>query len=445
MPSNNSRRRHSKQPSTTSSKKSAPSVLSTTSLDSASNNAIVNKYSIFPSSLRPSKRPDAKKEETDAPELRHQTSKSINDPNRENVDVFAYMMEEGEEEEEQYENGAMEEKAAEQHAEAAQAGLSSSSSSAGLAEVSPKSPRYSDLEVRAIQDGVHRTWARASLHSDSGISVRSSSPDQDSPIMHHKLPTVFDESITEAITEVDCHQGYSGTYGLEILPDPVDPSSAFDHKHWPSMETNNNFGPEAYYASPPSRLSQAVHNDSSQMPDLCPMPVDQLMKQVSRPERPQARTSNSGYEFLASNIDSRDDALLKPIYRKFEMLNNRMLLYLQDEISEMEDQLRELDDAIANEQESSGLGPASRRTEAKLPSQLHWHRVDLLHRSFAKVEQYSKFPFSPTWTTSLLTLCAHRPSPHVLQQPNSYSLSRSTHFRRRLPRLASRTRPDRLL
>lgn len=394
MPQNSSRRRRSKQPSTASLKKSPPSVISTTSLDTASNNAIVNKYSIFPSSLRPSKRPDATKEETDAPELRHQTSKSINEPNRENVDVFAYMMEEGEEEEEeeeeQYESGAMEEKAAEQHAEAAQAGLSSSSSSAGLAEVSPKSPRYSDLEVRAIQDGVQRTWARASLHSDSGISVRSSSPDQDSPIMHHKLPTVFDESITEANTEADGHQEYSGTYGLEILPDPVDPCSTFDHKHWQSMETNNNFGPEAYYALPPSRVSQAAHNDSTQMPDLCPMPVDQLMQQVSRPERPQSRTSNSGYEFLASNIDSSDDALLKPIYRKFEMLNNRMLLYLQDEISEMEDQLRELDDAIANEQESSGLGPASRRTEAKLPSQLHWHRVDLLHRSFAKVEQYSK-------------------------------------------------------
>ena len=417
MPSHNSRRRHSKQPSTASSKKSAPSVISTTSLESASNNATVNKYSIFPSSLRPSKRPDAKKGETDTPELCHHMSKSINDPNRENVDVFAYMMEEGEEdeeEEEQYESGAMEEKAAEQHAEAAQAGLSSSSSSAGLAEVSPKSPRYSDLEVRAIQDGVPRIWARASLHSDSGISVRSSSPDQDSPIMQHKLPTVFDESLTEAITEVDGHQEYSGGYGLEISSDPVDPCSAFDHKHWPSMETNHNFGPEAYYASPPSRLSQAVHNDSSQMPDLCPMPVDQLMKQVLRPERPQGRrTSNSGYEFLASNIDSRDDALLRPIYRKFEMLNNRMLLYLQDEIAEMEDQLRELDDAIATEQESSGcLGPASRRAEAKLPSQLHWHRIDLLHRSFAKVEQYSKLAFSlPRKQTLRLTICASQTEP----------------------------------
>ena len=443
MPSNNSRRRHSKQPSTTSSKKSAPSVISTTSLDSASNNAAANKYSIFPSSLRPSKRPDAKKGETDTPELRHSRSKSINDPNRENVDVFAYMMEEGEEEEEeeeeeeQYESGAMEEKAAEQHAEAAQAGLSSSSSSAGLAEISPKSPRYSDLEVRAIQDGVQRTWARASLHSDSGISVRSSSPDQDSPIMQHKLPTVFDESLTEAITEIDGPHEYSGTYGLEISPDPVDPCSAFDHKHWPSMETNNNFGPEAYYAPPPSRLSQAVHSDSNQMPDLCPMPVDHLMKQVSRPERPQARTSNSGYEFLASNIDSRDDALLKPIYRKFEMLNNRMLLYLQDEIAEMEDQLRELDDAIANEQEPSGLGPASRRIEAKLPSQLHWHRVDLLHRSFAKVEQYSKLPSSLPQTTPYLSLCAHRPSPCLLQQPKSHSLSGPPNLHRRLPRLAN--------
>ena len=393
MPSSNSRRRHSKQPSTSSSKKVAPSVISTTSLEFASSNAIANKYSIFPSSLRPSKRPEAKKELLNTPAG---SVRNAYDSKQENVDVFAYMMEEGGEEEEgeeeeHYKSGAMEEKVAEHHAEAAQAGPLSSSSSARSAGLSPSSPRYSDLEVRAIQDDVQRTWTRASLHSDSGISVRSSSPDQDSPVMQHKLPTVFDE----AITEVDGHDHISRTYGLEISTDSIDPCSAFGHQHWPSLETNHNFRPEAYYASPTSRLTQTAHNGTGQVPDLCPIPVDQLMKQSSRPESSGARNGTSGYELLASNIDSRDDALLQPIYRKFEMLNNRMLLYLQDEISEMEDQLRELDHAIAHEEQITGVNAASRRAEAKLPSQLHWHRVDLLHRSFAKVEQYST-PFLPS-------------------------------------------------
>ena len=389
MPSNStSRRRHSKQPSTSSSKKTAPTVISTASHDSASSNTTVKGYSIFASSLRPSKRPGAKKEQVKRPELHHERSKSVNDSNKENVDVFAYMMEEGEDEDEEedeedeYSSGARDEKAAEAHAEAAQAELSSSSSSSGLADLPPMSPRYSDLEVRAI-DGVQRSWGRGSLHSDSGISVRSSSPDQNSPTMHHKLPTVFDEpNIENDAREND----YMGGYGPEISQDPVDPCSAFGHKHWPSLETNHNFGPEAYYAPAPPRLTHTTHNDGCRIPELCPIPADQLMK---RPEKRQAKTSKSGYEFLACNIDSRDDALLKPIYRKFEMLNNRMLLYLQDEISEMEDQLRDLDQAIAHEEQSNGAMPASRRAEAKLPSQLHWHRVDLLNRSFAKVEQYS--------------------------------------------------------
>ena len=381
MPSNRSTRgRHSKQPSSSSSKNTAPSVISTIPHGSASSAATVKQYSIFPSSLRPSKRPGAKKEQIERPELHHKRSKSVNDSNKENVDVFAYMMEEGDEDEEeaQYTSGARDEKAAEENAEAAQ-------SSAGRADLPPMSPRYSDLEVRAI-DSVQRSWARGSLHSDSGISVRSSSPDQDSPTMHHKLPTVFDEANVKADTQDNDDMG---SYGLEISPDPADPCSAFGHKHWPSLETNHNFGPEAYYAPGPHRLTQTPHNDTAQMPDLCPLPVEQIVKHASRSERLPAKRGKSGYEFLASNIDSRNDALLKPIYRKFEMLNNRMLLYLQDEIVEMEDQLRDLDEAIAQEEQSHGTKSASRRAEARLPSQMHWHRVDLLNRSFAKVEQYS--------------------------------------------------------
>lgn len=68
-----------------------------------------------------------------------------------------------------------------------------------------------------------------------------------------------------------------------------------------------------------------------------------------------------------------------------------MLLYLQDEIAQMEEELEELDAAISSEDaDLGGRGPASRRSEAKMPSQLQWHRMDLMGRTFAKVEQYSK-------------------------------------------------------
>ena len=440
MPSNStSRRRHSKQHSTSSSssRKPPPSVISTASLDSASSNTTVKGYSIFPSSLRPSKRPGAKNEQTERPGLHYERSKSVDDSCKENVDVFAYLMEEGgededEDEDDKYTSGAREEKAAEEHAVAAQAELSSSSSSSGLADRPPMSPRYSDLEVRAI-DSVQRSWGRGSLHSDSGISIRSSSPDQDSPTMHHKLPTVFDEPNTET----DAHDNHHmGGYGLEISEDSVDPCLAFGHENWPSLETSHMSSPEAYYTPAPPRLTQASHTA------LSPVPADQIVKHASHLERRPAKISKRGYDFLASNIDSRDDALLKPIYRKFEMLNNRMLLYLQDEIAEMEDQLRDLDQAIAHEEQSNGARSASRRMEARLPSQLHWHRVDLLNRSFAKVEQYSTWPLM-LFKNGIANGFTCRSCSYLLQQADSKPRTRLPRCCRRLSQLDHQKRSNR--
>ena len=386
MPSlNGTRRRHTKQ-SSSSKKSTSPSVISNVSGDSASSNATVTSRSIFHSSLRPSKRPGAKKVPVEELSLVHSRSKSLDDSNKENLDVFAFM----EHDEDEYNDDSTDEKAIEDtpHPE-----LSSSSSPSMSTDLPQKSPRYSDLEVRAIQDGVQRAWGRRSLHSDSGISVRSSSPDADSPVLQHKLPTVYDGPSKEN----DTHEGQLvGTYGLEISPDPsAHQRSAFGRKHWPSLESNGGQCPEAYYAPSPRTLARAGHSAGSQVPELYPRPTNQLVRGASNQEGAQPKAIKSGYEYLASNIDSRDDSFLKPIYRKFEMLNNRMLLYLQDEISEMEDQLQELDAAIAQEQQENGENPASRRAEAKLPSQLQWHRLELLGRSFAKVEQYSEPPNLP--------------------------------------------------
>ena len=307
--------------------------------------------------------------------------------NKENIDVFAFM----EREEDGNKGNAVEDKEHEDDRsedEELSSGESSNSSSARILAQPQRSPRYSDLEVRAIQDGVQRVWGRGSLHSDSGISVRSNSPDQGSPILQHKLPTVFDEPSTEQ----DMQNSYRmERYGFQLTPDPAaDRNSALGHKHWPSLETNHNQCPEACYAPSPPLLAQNAYDAGVELSEMSPRLPHQLIRGTSHQERPRPKASTSGYEFLASNIHSKDFALLKPIYRKFEMLNNRMLLCLQDEISEMEDQLKELDDAIAHEEQNSVRRPASRRAEAKLPSQLQWHRLDLVGRSFVKVEQYSK-------------------------------------------------------
>ena len=309
--------------------------------------------------------------------------------NKKNLDVFAFMEHEVEEDEDK--SDAVDEKEYEDdHSEETELSSdeSSDSSSARIMAQPQRSPRYSDLEVRTIQDGVQRAWGRGSLHSDSGISVRSSSSDQGSPILHHKLPTVFDEPGTEQ----DTHNPYRmERYGFQLTPNPpVDRNPAFGHVHCSSLEMNDNQCPEAYFAPSPVMLAQTTHDPGVELSEMSPRLPRRMHRGPSRQERPRPKASTSGYEFLASNIHSEDEAMLKPIYRKFEMLNNRMLLYLQDEISEMEAQLKELDEAIAHEEQNGEKGPASRRAEAKLPSQLQWHRLDLVGRSFAKVDQYSK-------------------------------------------------------
>ena len=389
MPSASTHRRRNSKQSSVSSKKPSQSVISSVSHESTSSSATARPYSIFPSSLRPSRRPGARKDTPERLTIEHRPAKEAEEPVRENVNVFAYMQKD---EDDISEDESEEEKveAAELHQAAFSATSSSASSlhqplpSPTRAGLPQRSPRYSDLEVRAIQHGIPNTWARASLHSDSGISdMRSSSPDAESPTLQHKLPTVYDVPSTE----VD--PSYEGSYGrIDASPNlREERDDVFSHKHWPSLEINQ--CPETCYAPSPPRLTQIPYNPSYVIPEPCAHST-QLIRNETSTHKSQLEAKKGGYNLLASNIDSNDPAFLKPIYRKFEMLNNRMLLYLQDEIAEMEDQLKELDDLIAHEVQSSGQRPASRRTEAKFPSQLQWHRMELLGRSFAKVEQYSE-------------------------------------------------------
>ena len=388
MPTNKeTRRRHSKKPSTSKKNAPPPSVISTVSSSSASSSATVTRSSIFPSSLRPSKRPDA----IPIPPERHAKSRSLDNSSKKNVNVFAFMEEEEDEDEDDNQDADKEANESDEHDEPMLP--SSASTSPRLIDGPQRSPRYSDLEVRAVQNGAQHIWGRESLHSDSGISdMRSNISDQDSPILQKKLPTLPDEPWAE-VDGQDAQYSYAGPYGIQDSPDlSGERSTAFRHKHWPSLETNHGQSPEPYYAQSPSRLTETAQNF---MPELYPRSNNQLVRGIPQELATQSPTCKTGYELLATKIDSRGDAVLRPIYRKFETLNNRMLLYLQDEICEMEEQLRELDDAIAYEGLNDVGKRASRRAEAKLPSQLQWHRTDLLGRCFAKVEQYSTFMKRP--------------------------------------------------
>lgn len=81
---------------------------------------------------------------------------------------------------------------------------------------------------------------------------------------------------------------------------------------------------------------------------------------------------------------------LKPIYRRFEALNHRLLLYLQDELSELEEQLHRLDTADTQTRRLQDcILPASRRAEHASGGELQWQKTDILGKIGFKLGQYN--------------------------------------------------------
>jgi len=114
--------------------------------------------------------------------------------------------------------------------------------------------------------------------------------------------------------------------------------------------------------------------------------------QQAAKQRPLPRAEKlpvTGYELLASQLSSHT---VKPMYRKFEALNHRLLLHLQDEISELEEQLHRLDNADTQTRRTAAhIIPASRRAAAAAGGELQWHKTDVLGRIGYKLAQYSMF------------------------------------------------------
>ncbi|KAG9660203.1 hypothetical protein KCU84_g15443, partial [Aureobasidium melanogenum] len=107
------------------------------------------------------------------------------------------------------------------------------------------------------------------------------------------------------------------------------------------------------------------------------------------------KTTLEGYELLAAKLTDGTIGA-RPMYRSFEHLHHRLLLYLQDEICEYEEELRNLDEWISqiglvvSEGKSK---PASRRAEARITpadSELMFRRKFVLGEIFVKLERYHR-------------------------------------------------------
>ncbi|GIJ87759.1 hypothetical protein Asppvi_006672 [Aspergillus pseudoviridinutans] len=155
--------------------------------------------------------------------------------------------------------------------------------------------------------------------------------------------------------------------------------------------------PETYY--PPRNAS------TSHRPPLPPSPPRSPKEDLHRTGRKFRRGTKSshipsGYGLLSSRLSSSSDSKepsLPPLYRRFEELNHRVLLYLQDEIAQMEEDLRVLDEyeemhrVATAEREGTKKLPASRRmdAQAQVYSSLHYRRVEVMGALVHKTEQYN--------------------------------------------------------
>ncbi|KAM0262449.1 hypothetical protein ACHAQJ_001703 [Trichoderma viride] len=125
--------------------------------------------------------------------------------------------------------------------------------------------------------------------------------------------------------------------------------------------------------------------------------------QLPRPNYQVPGLPLSGYELLAAKLTGNmAGAKLAPIYRRFESLHHRLLLNMQDELVEMEEDLRNLDAADTQLRKfPGGVYPASRRLENKRPTDATWKRKEIIGHIAQKLYQYNQVITSFNDTYSL--------------------------------------------
>lgn len=173
----------------------------------------------------------------------------------------------------------------------------------------------------------------------------------------------------------------------------------------PSQEGSPSFGKRQLQLSRPENHYTARDPSALHRPPLPPSPPSSPEDSIHRGAPAKRRASNasqvsSGYGLVASHLTRsarQEKAGFPPLYRRFESLNHRVLLHLQDEISQMEEDLHTLDEyeemhrVATAEQDGTKAMPASRRLEAQSQaySSLHYRRMDLMAALIQKTEQYS--------------------------------------------------------
>ena len=239
-------------------------------------------------------------------------------------------------------------------------------------------------------------------------------------------PAITPESIRRSIEESTArwHRGPTTRTSPSTQSASSGSSRHSDLFSQTDLETSRSSSPAQSLGSPPAPFAARHHHHQAtrsygtpemprgpaNLPHIAPNALQPRLggpnyaKHLPRAEK----LPLSGYQLIASRLSSSSSPSgaqhhhsllsppLRPIYRRFETLNHRILLHLQDELAELEEQLCRLDTADTQTRRvKSGFLPASRRTEALAGGELQWHRTDVLGKIGYKLEQYSTSPPPP--------------------------------------------------
>ena len=358
----------------------SPASLSLTSLfssitqvsaGSSGSNSTVTQESVSRGKHKPTRHGGSRKPVAQSPRrgtTRH--SRPMTPVEEQRPNVFAFM-EEGEEDDESV-----------SHHTPAESDEESGHEIGGSRNMDPPSPPTSpeDAAPRKLPtmlEQSHETWndhpaTAGSFYSDSGISVRSNSLERQSSAASRKA-----------------HNRSFVARPPQMSRDASN-SSAASHSSSSRPVYRYDDPPETFYG----RAARTVfgNSDNTRKSKEAPAKTTLTSKQLTRPTKPETSHSSSpksGYDFLASMLSTTSDDGPSPVYRRFETLNNRILLVLQDEITTMENDLAYLDRTILQTESPRGR-PSSRRAELAAPTPLQWQRMHICGMLISKLTQYSK-------------------------------------------------------
>ncbi|PHH71296.1 hypothetical protein CDD80_5371 [Ophiocordyceps camponoti-rufipedis] len=225
------------------------------------------------------------------------------------------------------------------------------------------------------------------------------------------------------------HSSAGATFGSYQISPPSNvsaPPALNGHSHGDAVQERTDAMKRVGYYSLPAEVPPMPDYQHStafghvvRSPPMAPARIDAALSQVGpsmlQPGYGAEKPPMSGYQLLAAKlVGGLGGRPVTPMYRRFEALNHRLLLYMQADLVELEKELQVLDSRDTMER-GYGILPASRRQERWSHSQLAQQRTEVLGQIGYKLSQYNKVMASARKTQDMAI-----PSLHEIVEYKTY-------------------------